>query len=707
MEVAKVHQEQLERLKKRIKHSYEYFKPNYDRFNEFREFVFDSSLTADDISLLASQARPQLEFNVLEAYISRLLGEFSKQEPDIMVSADDPERADPIMIKVIEQHLRHVITDQKSVNTRYEVYKDLLSGGFSALKMSTDYDNPMSMHQVIKIDRVFDPTLCGFDTMAHLPHKGDGRFCFELFPMSEDEFKDQYPHINTDDLSYRKDLAGFNWSYLNANVPTLIVGDFYEKRSKEERIMMLSNNQVVTVKKYKDMEANWNYFEQIPKPVGKIRKTQIETIHRYRIIENKVLEHVETDFAHLPLIFVDGNSIVIKRHKNGSVSQVTRPYVYHAKGAQKLKNYAGISLANEIENIVQHKFMVAKEALPKEEDFLQAYKDVQKASVLVYNSVHEDNPEQPIANPIREVAKVSAPPEIVQTFTGADSLIQNVLGSYDASLGINNNQLSGIAIVEAASQSNATAMPYIVGFLQGYQRAAEIYVDLMPKYFTTPRSLPIMDEEGHRSYIKINQENGLPMSFETNMFNVVVKAGASFQVQKSRTIMMVKEMMGMSPLFQQFIAEKGLGFVLDNMEGRGIEQLKKMVEAWTQELEKQKQMAQQQQQQEMQNNPLMMNNRIEMAKVQMKGQEMQMKAQEQQQRFALDLAKLRQDEAKIMADLQQSKESQMVQVLKAETERFSKSIDLAMKKQDQHHRHLKESIETIHKTSQPEHKEMH
>ena len=117
---------------------------------------------------------------------------------------------------------------------------------------------------------------------------------------------------------------------------------------------------------------------------------------------------------------------------------------------------------------------------------MAAYKDVQKESVLVYNSVHESNPDLPINNPIREVQRVPAPPEIAQAFTGSDSLIQNVLGSYDASLGINNNQLSGIAIVEGASQSNATAMPYIVGCLQGFQRLAQIYVDLMPKYMMTP-----------------------------------------------------------------------------------------------------------------------------------------------------------------------------------------------------------------------------
>ena len=205
--------------------------------------------------------------------------------------------------------------------------------------------------------------------------------------------------------------------------------------------------------------------------------------------------------------------------------------------------------------IQRYSIWLAKEAIPKEEGFESAYKDVQKQSVLVFNSVHESNPELPINNPIREIQRAPAPPEITQAFTGADSLIQNVLGSYDASLGINNNQLSGIAIVEAASQSNATAMPYIVGCLQGFQRVAEIYVNLMPKYFTTPRTIPILDDDGRRHFVKINQPEGLPMDFDTNSLNVSLKAGASFQVQKSRTIMMVKEMMGMSPLFAQFIAK--------------------------------------------------------------------------------------------------------------------------------------------------------
>jgi hypothetical protein len=690
MDVAQRYQDQLERIKKNVRSWHDYFKHNYDRYNEFRRFVFESSLREEDITLLMTLSKPQLEFNVLEAYISRLLGEFSKQEPDIKVSADDQNTADPLTIRILEQHLRHVLSDSNNENMKYEIYKDLLSGGFSVLKICTDYANPMSFQQVIKMERVFDPTLCGFDQLARDSHKGDGRFCFELFPMEKERFKEEYPGISLDHLSFRRDLGGFNWSYLNDNGEYLILADYYEKKVKHKKIVQLRDGKVITLKQYESMLANWNDFAQAPAIIGKPRKTEIETICRYRIIENKVIEYVETDFSYLPLIFADGNSIMLKTPKNGNVRQYTRPYVYHAKSAQRLKNFAGIALANEIENIVQHKFIIKKEALPKEEDLLQAIKDVQKPNNVIINAFYEEDPNMPIPEPIREIVKLPAPPEVLQGFQTTDSLMQNILGSYDASLGINNNQLSGIAIVEAATQSNSAAMPYVVGFMHCLQRAAEVYVDLLPKYYTTPRTIPVIDEEGKRSFVKINGEDGVNMFYDANALNVMVKAGASFQVQKSRTIMMVKEMMGMSPLFAQFIAEKGLNFVLDNMEGKGIEQLKQMTDQWVKEMEQQKQMAMQQQQQQMQNNPLVQRNQL-LAK------QLELANQKAQNEFTVDMLRIKQDDQKVLAEMHDSLTNAETQRLKARAEVMSHQIDANLKHQDQLHRHAKDTIEIRHK----------
>jgi uncharacterized protein YeaO (DUF488 family) len=453
------------------------------------------------------------------------------------------------------------------------------------------------------------------------------------------------------------------------------------------------------------MQATWDQqgnVAQIPGTKGKMRTTQLETVCRYRCIETEVIEYSETDFTYFPLVFFDGNSIMLKNPKtSGAVQQMTRPYVYHAKGAQKLKNFAGITLANEMENIVQHKFIVAKEALPKEMDWLAAYKDMQKPSNMVFNAFFEQDPDKPIPNPIREVQRVPTPPEVVQTFASTDSLIQNILGSYDAALGINDNQLSGIAIVEAATQSNAAAMPYIVGFLQGLQRVAEIIVDLIPKYYTTPRTIPVMGINGKQDYVKINQENGVPMKYDTNVLNVKVEAGVSFQIQKSRALQQLIALQQVSPLFAQFMNEKGLSVLLDNIEIRGIDELKLMVEDWEKEMAEQREMAKQQAQQEMQNNPIVMKNKLEAQRIQQKDNEIHMKGKIAEGQFRMDIMKLKTEQLKIMTDVKENREDNITQRMKAETERFAKQVDLAIKRKDMHHRHFKESIELHHAVHQP------
>lgn len=686
-------QDQLTRIKKNIKTSYDYFKPNYDRFNEFRRFVFDTALREEDVNLLLTLSKPQLEFNVVEAYISRLLGEFAKQEPSIEVSADDEMQVDTATVRIVEDYIRHDFYDAKNHHPKYEIYKDLLSGGFSTAKVYTEYTHSKSFDQVIKFDRAFDPTLCGFDPLARYSHKGDGRYCFELFPKEKEDFMEEYPEMDISNISYTRSMEGFNWSYLNNATPIIMIADYYEKKKKRVKIVKTTEGKVMTMKEYEAGLRAWDGFAQYPAIVDRPRWTEFETIVRYRIIENQILEYVETDFQHFPLVFVDGNSLMIKTPKNGNVRQMTRPYVFHAKGAQRLKNFSGITLANGIENMVQHKFMISKEALPKQADFQQAYKDYQKANLLVYNAYDEKNPQKPLEPP-KEISPVPMPPEVTNAFTGADSVIQAILGNYDAALGINDNQLSGLAIIEGATQSNSAAMPYVIGFLQGLQRIAEIYVDLLPKYYKTKRTIPIMNKENKRDYVKINQDNGIRLYYDENALNVKVEAGVNFQIQKNRALSQIIALMQASDQFKAFMNEKGMPVLLDNIEIRGIDQIKILAEDWMKEQAEMKA--------KMANmpNPEMMKAQAEMAKIQAKGQEVQAKTQ-------IEMMKLQAEREKAISDSFIARDENKTERLRAHAEVMSKSIELEMAKTDQRHKHLKEGVDTLlaHKDMEHRHKQ--
>jgi Phage P22-like portal protein len=607
VDIAKKHTDRLNELKKTVEEAQQYFRANVNRYEQFMRFVFKSSIDDMEAATLADRGLPTIEFNILEAYISRLRGEFAKQQPSLTVRAADGVPLSMLTpqfnqtIEVVEAHLRAVFFDGTNDMLEYNIYSDMLAGGFSVAKIYTDYINEMSFEQNICISRVFNPTLCVFDPLARDSHKGDGRFCTELYPMTRKEFENKYGTKITENMTFTRSLSGFDWSFQNEQEEIVLVAEHHEKQSKKATILKLSNGHSITEKEYekflKECEER-AIIQQPPIPI-KQRKTMIEEIVRYHFCENEILEVTNTGFKHLPLVFFAGNSVNIK--DGGSYTEMTRPYVFHAMGIQRLKNLAGQSLGNELENTIQHKFVVALESIPV--DYQDAYKNVQKADTLIYNHFLDTNNPTVTLPPPREVVRTPIPPQIMEAFRTSDEMTQVILGSYDGAAGQNNGQMSGIAFGRSALQSNTASIPYNVGFLKGLNRLSQIYMDWMPKYYRTPRSLPVLLPNGKREYFEINKKGSkgsLYMDYDSNHLQVKVEAGVNFVMQKEIALQTVIGLSQSMPSFADFFGKKGLQTLLDNIEIRGIDELKEKAVEYEEEQEKLQQMQQQVQQQQMQ-----------------------------------------------------------------------------------------------------------
>lgn len=694
--IARKHTSQLEKIKNSVEQSYTYFRPNYERYHQFMRFVYKSTLTEDDIAVLATLGRPQIEFNMMEAYISRLRGEFSRMEPGFVVRAQDGfDMVDPKLIDILEAHFRSILVDSDNDGFSYDVYTDLLVGGFSVVEVYTDYISEMSMDQKICTHRVFDPTLCGFDPLARKSHKGDGSFCFQLFPREAEEVEKEYGSEALKGLKYARSFSGFNWSYRAARKDIVLLCDYYKKEFKKEKITKLSNGRVVSVKHYEELMGLWEqagYIEQPPIPIGKTRETMLEEITRYRFSGAELIESpVKTNYKMLPLIFFDGNSAILRDNNDSTAEQMTRPYIYNVRDAQRLKNYAGQSLANELENTVEHKFIASVESIP--EDYLDAYINVQKPGTLLYNAFLDGNPDVPLAPP-REIMRTPIPPQISETFQMSDNLIQGILGSYDAALGIQNNELSGVAIMQGAMHSNAAAMPYTVGFMKGLNRVCQMILDLIPKYYVTPRSLPIVEPDGKRSYQVINKTGNPFMNYDAMSLEVKVEAGVNFAVQKQISLETIIQLMQTSESFAAFINTKGLGILLDNIEIRGIEGLRQAASQFMQETQQKQtqmeQMAQQQAAQQLDPKQVMaMQAQAEMAKVAQKKEAVATQAEVALTKIATDDAvKNKQADIeflKVMAQIQGNGVDQALKQESLDAENARTAVNMAIDVSKHHH----------------------
>lgn len=708
MAVNKTAREQLERIKKNISTSYSYFKDNFRLFNDFRRYVYKESISEQQKTVLQQLSRPITEFNILEAYVSRLLGEFSQHEPSILVSPAEGVPVSQDVIDFVEGHIRYIIHQSNKDSFSYEAYKDILSGGFSVAKVYTDYSSDMSFDQQINLCRVFDPTLCGFDPMARASHKGDGQYCFEIYPMTAEDFQKEYPDVEINNIGYQRNLEEFNWSYKDQqDAKIILVVDYFEKKKKKTTIVKLADGRSMTQKSYERMQAYWQeqqFIEQIPLVVQE-RKTELETICRYRLIEDRILAYDETDYTYLPLVFIDGNSIILTRGTTNQTYQMTRPYIYHAKGAQDMINYSGMTLCNAMENLVQHKFIVMKEAIPQEQDYIEALNDIQKANTIVVNAFYENNPEQPISTPIREVQNVPLPPEVMQSFQFSSAMTQTILGSYASNIGKNDNDLSGKAVIESASVGNSAAMPYVVGYLQALTQCANIIVDLIPKYLIGKRTLPVVNQDGTRKYQKINQDNAPRVEYESKAIRVNVEAGVNFQVQQSRAVEQIIALTSANETLGKFFtSEKGLNILCKNLKIHGADNLEEAVEEFMQLQQQEQQQMMQMQQQQMMQNPMMIRAQADMAKVQQQAQQSQFDNQIQVAKLSIEKeladAKIIESEAKVS----QAQIDSAVRLEESNTSRVDHSLDAATKLAEIKSREHMDNLEThrlaheIHKT---------
>ena len=695
--IAKKYLDAHQRVKDNIEDAQEYFSSNVRRYEQCKEFVFKSTLSESDRSILGMQQLPELEFNVLEAYISRLRGEFSKQEPSFSVRALN-DQSDPQTVEAVEGILRGIMLDANNDQFESKIYTNQLAGGFSVMKLWTEYEHDKTFDQKIRLGQVYDPTLCGFDPMARMSHKGDGQFCYELFPKTKEEFEKDYPDVDISSVSYTRQGDGFSWTYQQNQTDILMLCDYYEKKKIRYKLLMLSNGQTVTKDEFDQIEIEiqeqimlGNVGAVMPVVVN-TRWTEEYIICRYRLIGDQVIDYIELkDFTYLPLIFVDGNSALIRNE------QVTRPYVYNAMDAQRLKNFAGISLANELENVEQHQWLAPAEGIPIEQK--DPWTSPNQPGVLLYNPKDSEGNPLPPPNPI---PRQPIPAEIPATFAQADTSIQNILGSYDASLGINNNQLSGVAIVEGATQSNAAAMPYIMNFLAALNQAAQIILDMLPKYYVTPRTVPVVDSKGRRSYQMINQpsvENSVNIDYPQNTLEVSVEPGVNFEVQKNRAMQTITQLMGASEGFNAMMNQGGLPILCKNLSIKGSSELVELAEQFTEQQQQQQQAAQAQAQQGNNNNPEMMKLSLQQQQVQQSQQRIEMENQYKTAEIQLKNAQLslkqeqiRNDRLQLLLTEKETDQDNAVQLTKAQTERLSNLANLELKHQDQVHRHSMDHI---------------
>lgn len=691
--VAKIYAEKLDDIKENIEEAFDYFGRNYDRYQEFMKFVFVSTLTDEDAAKLQLVGKPPITCNILEGFVMQQIAEANENEPSPMVR--NAEGVSPMQEtqeetrKILQQHLKAVINNPNNDQLADKLKKDMYGGGFTAVKLWIDYANEGSMQKVIRYDRVFNPCFTFFDPMARASHKGDGEFVGECVPMTEHQFKNEFPGVDISDVKFSasSNVKSFTWAYKNEKRKILLVAYYYTKKSKKQKILELSNGQVMTPAEYEELLLNWSlqgYIEQAPEIVNS-RMSTVTKICRYTLCQTKMLAYEETEFSIFPIIFGDGNSVEVQESWAGAYQQFTKPYCLHAKGIQKLADFTLQTMGAEIENMVMTKFMAAIEAMPDDSDYLDAYRNPQSPSVMLYKSHMDGNPNAPLPAPT-PIPRTQTPAVVMDTFHSTDAKTQMALGSFQMQEGLQSD-LSGKAMLQSQVMARKNAVAYEMGYLRMYERVCECIIDLIPKVMKLPRSIPIITDEGEHKYVTTDGIEAPFMNYDPKTLAITVTAGPSVAAQRQLALQQLTELCKILPSFAKFLDEKGGSVLLDNVDIDGVENLKSMYKEWMQQQEgsqqQQSQMQQKMQQQEIQMRETQIAEIV--ANIILKRKDMEKKAEKidmEQQHFIADYVQTDQRDERnfklgVMDAVARDKEAN-ADMLKAATAASMQSVDQAL-----------------------------
>lgn len=685
----------LYRISENISRSMKENYGNIERYNNSREFIFKSTLSTKNRNSLAALNMPILEFNISEAFLSRLRGEFAESEPGVMTTIADDVKNTPELEQVrelIEGHLRYIFDEAKQNGTQISIFDEVTSGGFSVAKVYPKFEEGKTFRQKIVFEKCYDSTLTGFDVLARHSSKKDSDYCFELYPYPKDRFENTF-NRKIEDVDFSKSQEKFSWYYKVGDEEIVMVADYYEKKKVKSKIVELSNGKVINKKDYDKLieEFSLNSLEA-PPVITQERELEEDRIFRYKLIGDTILSEEEIEYTDLlGHVFFDGNSVVL--NCGGSRTELmNRPYLINCLGAQKLYNNLGVALADECQSISKHKILIAEESIsPNYEDHIT---QPQKYDTLVYRAFYNNDPAKPNPQPI-QMSRSAFPPEMFALFQYVPTLFQNILGSYDASLGINNNQLSGIAILQGSIHSSYTAKPFINKYILSLNRIAEIILDLIPRVYVNEMILPVITKEGGTNYMPVNGQGQPSLKYEPTSFKIKVSAGAGFAAQQTQAMTQLIQLSQSMPIFAQFMNTKGLRILVDNLNIKGADLLKLMADEFMQELEQQKQAAMQAQQG--QPNPLMMREQNKQMELQISAHKADMQAQIDMSKLALEQENLQLKRAELAGKVETEQGYLALGQEKLDAERASRIIEHTSKQLDQSHRHHKESLELHHK----------
>lgn len=537
----------IEVAKERFTNTLAHYDEEYRRGEEDVEFANGEQWSEAEKKRRADDSRPALTENRCMPFIEQIVNGARETRPSVRVAPID-DKGDQDTAEVFKGLIRN-IERQSKASVAYDMgVQNAVSAGYGWIRIGTDYTDPLSFTQDIRIESVADWKSVMLDPASEMIDGSDAEYGFIYKDIEKDTFKKTYPDKeptdfegtspdNDDDIEKVRIVEYFYKQYEETEITEVFLADGSTKVLTKAQLESLPAEEIIEVLQE--------------------RKTKLPTVKWCKLYGGGKLEETEWLGQYIPLIPVYGK-LVWRDGRLKAYSLIT-----HAKDPQRMLNVIKTTIAEVVGSQPKNQPWVGAKGQFETDDRWDTA-NVENYASLEYDMkwvTDEDTGQSMLAPPPQKAQPIQVSPALFQIEANASLGINSALGMYEEGRGDESNAISGVAIKSRQIRGDKATFHFIDNLACSIRHVGVILVDLIPKIYNRDQVLRIVGNDDKEKTIQITQEGQTDKTqgiynLNAGKYDVDVDVGASYATQQQEFLNIMLELLRVNPELAAIAGDK-------------------------------------------------------------------------------------------------------------------------------------------------------
>lgn len=475
--------------------------------------------------------RPALVVNRLDQFVQHITNQQRQNRVSAKVFPVD-DKGDIDTAEVIQGMLRNIEYASRG-DIAYDTAEFYaVAMGWGGWVLDTDYCNPFTLDQEIKIRTIKNPFQLYWGP-HEMPDASDAEYGFIVTDLTKDEYESE--HGSAEGVSSFDDIRGIGDSDWCTEDTIRIVEYRYTEYTDDVVIKLRDGSEVLK------SQLSEKQYAKAAKRIVAERPTKIPTIKWCKLTAADILDETELPFNGIGIVKVTGSELTV----NGKT--ILKGIVRGMKDAQRQYNFM---LTAQTEAAADTGDVVTIEG--QTEGHEEAWGTRLRKRQPNLNVKPTSIAGQPAPMPTR-----LAPDPTIQAKSEARMMaaedLKALTGIYDAALGNKSNEQSGRAILSRQQQSDVANFHFQDNLTRSVSHSTRLTVNGISLVYTGPRIARTLGEDDTHKIVKINQEfeDGGKIKkhdFSVGKYDVICTAGPSFQTRRQEGAAILIELAKTAPI---------------------------------------------------------------------------------------------------------------------------------------------------------------